>query len=58
VNRIPGTEVVALSDVLPKELAAVSAKSDIPQILQWHMLPTLSCPSVNPFLKHDTSTVS
>jgi len=30
-NRIPGTEVLALSDVLPEELAAVSARFDIPQ---------------------------
>ena len=28
-NRIPGTEVVALSDVIPEELAAVSANFDI-----------------------------
>jgi myo-inositol 2-dehydrogenase/D-chiro-inositol 1-dehydrogenase len=30
-SRIPGTEVVALSDVIPEELAALSAKFDIPQ---------------------------
>jgi myo-inositol 2-dehydrogenase/D-chiro-inositol 1-dehydrogenase len=30
VNRIPGTEVVALSDVLPDELASVKAKFDVP----------------------------
>jgi len=30
-SRIAGTEVVALADVIPEELAAVSAKFDIPQ---------------------------
>jgi myo-inositol 2-dehydrogenase/D-chiro-inositol 1-dehydrogenase len=30
VNRIPGTEVAALSDVLPEELARVKAKFDVP----------------------------
>jgi len=30
VNRIPGAEVVALSDVLPEELAKVAAKFNIP----------------------------
>jgi myo-inositol 2-dehydrogenase/D-chiro-inositol 1-dehydrogenase len=30
VNRIPGTEVAALSDVLPDELATVAAKFNVP----------------------------